>query len=94
MHHFTITKFHNTNGVGCLPLVSDSVFRDPDIALSKNSPHIKTRWLAGMVAAQGLQISPPQNPLARLGVIANNIIVINIMLNIYIANCRSMPVRI
>jgi hypothetical protein len=46
------------------------------------------------MAPQGLQIRPPQDSLARLGVIADGIIIINIMFCICIAGCRSTPVRI
>ena len=50
--------------------------------------------VAGMMTAPGLQIASPEDSLARLGVIANGIIIVNIVLRVRISGCRRLPVRI
>jgi hypothetical protein len=47
-----------------------------------------------MMTPQGLQIAPPEDSLARLGIIANGIVIVNIVFRVCIADCRRVPVRI
>jgi hypothetical protein len=47
-----------------------------------------------MMTLQGLQIASPEDSLARLGLITNDIIIVNIMFPVCIADCRRAPVRI
>jgi hypothetical protein len=43
---------------------------------------------------QGLQIASPEDSLARLGIITNGIVIVNIVFCVCIAGCRRVPVRI
>jgi hypothetical protein len=75
-------------------LVGDRVFRDPQIRLPLDSLHRETRWLIGMMATQCLQIDSSEDPFARLRVIADGRIIVDIVFRVEIAGCRRMPVRV
>src|ERR1700757_4683816 len=47
-----------------------------------------------MMTSQGLQIASPEDSLARLGIITNGIVIVNIVFRICIAGCRRVPMRI
>jgi len=89
-----VAELHNAHCVCQSPLVRDCVFRDPEIPVSENALDLEAGRLAGMMAPQGLQIAPPEDSLARLGIITNGIVIVNIMFRVCIADCRRVPVRI
>src|ERR1700761_2717085 len=64
VHHLTIAEFHNAHCERWPPLVSDGIFRDPEVAVSENSFDGETRRLARMMAPQRLQILSPQDSFA------------------------------
>src|ERR1700733_11977201 len=84
VHDLSIAEFHNTDSVCRMPLVSDNIFRDPELTFSENSPDIEARWFTGMMTPQRLQIVSSKDSLARLRIITDDIIVINIMFHVYI----------
>jgi hypothetical protein len=94
VYDLTVAKLHNAHCAGWLPLVGDCIFRDPEVAFSENSLDIEARRLTGVMTPQGLQIASSEDPLARLGIIADGIVIVNIMFRVCIADCRRMPVRI
>src|SRR6202795_2394897 len=94
VHDLSVPELHDTHGVGWPPLVGDGVFRDPEITASKNSPDVEACRLTGMVTSQGLQIASPEDSLARLGIITNGIVIVNIVFRVGIAGCRGVPVSI
>ena len=63
VHNLTVAELHNTHCVRWPPLVGDCVFRDPEIAVSEDSPDVKTRRLAWMMTPQGLQVLSPEDSL-------------------------------
>ena len=89
-----VAELHNAHCVCQSPLVRDCVFRDPEIPVSENALDLEAGRLAGMMAPQGLQIASPEDSLARLGIITNGIVIVNIMFRVCIADCRRVPVRI
>jgi len=89
-----VAELHNTHGVCQPPLVRDRVFRDPEIPVSENPLDVEAGRLAGMMTPQGLQIASPEDSLARLGIITNGIVVVNIVFRVCIADCRRVPVPI
>ncbi len=91
VHDLSVPELHNTHRVGWSPLVGNGVFRDPEITVSENSPDIEACRLTGMVTSQGLQITSPEDSFARLGIITNGIVVVNIVFRIGIAGCRGVP---
>src|SRR5580698_8941994 len=47
-----------------------------------------------MMASQGLQIASAEDSLARLGIVTNGILIVNIVFRVRVADCRRVPVRI
>ena len=43
-----------------------------------------------MMTSQGLQIASPKDPLARLGIITNGVVIVNIVFRVGIAGCRGV----
>jgi len=62
--------------------------------MSENPPDLEAGWLAGMMTPQGLQIASPEDSLARLGIITNGVVTVNIVFRVGIADCRRVPVPI
>src|ERR1700761_6257226 len=57
VHDLTVVvELHDADGECELVLVVDGVFGDPEITGSDHSPYLEARRVAGMVAAQGLQV--------------------------------------
>jgi hypothetical protein len=63
VNDLAVTKLHDTHRVRQSPLVSDCVFRDPQIPVSENAVDLEARRLAGMMTPQGLQIASPADSL-------------------------------
>src|SRR5229473_2506377 len=47
-----------------------------------------------MMTPQVLQIASPKDSLARLGIVTNGVVMVNIVFRVYVADCRRAPVRI
>jgi hypothetical protein len=47
-----------------------------------------------MMTPQGLQIASSEDSLARLGIVTNGVVMVNIMFRVCVADCRRVPVRI
>jgi len=47
-----------------------------------------------MMTPQGLQIASPEDSLARLGIITNGIVIVNIVFLVCITGCRRVPMFI
>src|ERR1700675_913943 len=80
-----VAELHNTHGVCQSPLVRDCVFRDPEIPVSENPLDLESGRFAGMMTPQGLQIASPEDSLARLGIITDGIVIVNIVFRVCIA---------
>jgi hypothetical protein len=89
-----VAKLHSAHRVCQPPPVRDCIFRDPEIPVSENPLDVEAGRLAGMMTPQGLQIASPEDSLARLGIITNDLVIVNIMFRVCIADCRRAPVRI
>ena len=89
-----VPELHNTHRVCRSLLVGDCVFRDPEIPVSQNPLDVETGRFAGMMTPQGLQIAPPEDSLARLRIVTNSVVIVNIVFRVCIAGCRRLPVRI
>jgi hypothetical protein len=94
VNYLAVAEFHNAHCVCRLPLVRDRIFRDPEIPVSENAPNVKAGRLSRMMTPQGLQIASPKDSFARLGIITNSVVMINIVFRVCIADCRRVPVRI
>jgi hypothetical protein len=85
--HLAVAELHNAHRVCCSLLVRDGVFRDAQIPVSENPLDLEAGRLAGMMTPQGLQIAPPEDSLARLRIVTNGIVIINIVFRVGIAGC-------
>jgi hypothetical protein len=47
-----------------------------------------------MMTTQGLQIASPEDSLARLGVITDGIVIVNIVFRVCITDCGRVPMRV
>src|SRR5579871_404593 len=70
VNDLAILEFHDADRVAGLPQVHDRVFRDPQVAGSEESLDLESRRLAGMMAAQSLQIASAEDSLAGLRIVA------------------------
>ena len=94
VHDLTVAELHNADRVRRPPLINNRVFRDPEVAFSENSLHLETRRFAGVMTPQSLQIGSPEDSLARLGIVANGIVIVNVVFRIHVTDRRRLPVRI
>ena len=94
MDDLAVAELHNTHRVCRSPLVRDRVFRDPEVPVSENPLDLEAGRLSGMMTPQSLQIASPEDPFARLGIITNGIVSVNIVFRVCIAGCRRLPVCI
>ena len=88
------TELHDTHRICQSSLVRDCVFRDPEIPVSENALDFEAGRLAGMMTPQGLQVPSPENSLARLRIITNGIVVVNIVFRVCITGRRRAPARV
>ena len=64
VYDLAVMESHDAHDVGRTIRVIDHVFRDPEIAVTLNSPDLETRRPAGMMTAQRLQIASSKDALA------------------------------
>jgi hypothetical protein len=91
MHYFLVLKFHYADGKERAALISDRVFRNPQIAVSEKPANAEACRLAGVMAAEVLQIPPAVDSFSGLRVIADDLFVIDFMLDILISGRRRGP---
>lgn len=91
-HYFAILKLHYADGVERPTLVVNRVFRNPKSAGSEHPPDAEARWFARMMAAEALQILFAVYSFAGLRVIADDLLVVDLMLQVLISRRRSGPV--
>jgi hypothetical protein len=89
-----VSELHDAHRIRQSPLVRDCVFSDPEIPVSENSLDVEAGRLAGMMTPQGLQIPSPEDSLARLGIVTNGIVIVNIVFRVCFAGRRGVPVPI
>jgi hypothetical protein len=91
-HHFDILKLHYADGVKRATLVGNRVFRNPQLPRSKKPPDVEACRIARVMAAEILQISFAVYPFTGLRVIADDLLVVDLMLDILVSGRRSGPV--
>jgi hypothetical protein len=91
MHYFAFLKLHHADGVERAALVSNRVFRNPQIAGPEEPPNAETRGLARVMAAEVLQIPSAMYSFTGLRVIADNMLVVDFMFDILISGRGSGP---
>jgi hypothetical protein len=94
VHDLAVAELHNAHRVPVAPLVRDCLFRDPELPVTENPLDLETGRPVGMMTPQGLQTASPEDSLARLGIVTNAVVIVNIVLRVSVADCRRLPVRI
>src|SRR5262249_28105650 len=94
VRHLSIPELHDAHGVGALPFVSNHILGNPEIALPHDSPDPKPGWPTRVMATKRLQVMTTVDDLARLWVLTDSIIVIDLMLGDLIARSRCSPMSI
>ena len=90
-HDFAVLKFHYADGVKRVTLVGDRVFGNPEFTGSEKSPNAEAGRFARVMAAEILQILFAVYPFTRLWVIADNMLVVDFMLDLLISGGRGGP---
>ena len=89
-----VAELHNTHRVCQSLLVGDCVFRDPEIPVSEHPLDLEAGRLAGMMAAQSLQIASAQDPLTGLRIVADGVVGVDFVFRVQIAGRGSRPVLV
>jgi hypothetical protein len=77
VRHFSVPELHDTHGKETFAAVVNHVLANPELTFSYDPPDAKLGGLIRVVATQCLQILATVNHLARLWVLANNVIMID-----------------
>ena len=94
MRHFSVSELHDTHGKDTFAAVVNHVLANPEVTFSHDPPDGKLGWLIRVVATQRLQISATVNYLARLWVLANNVIMVDFVFAILIPRGGGRPMPI
>src|SRR5580658_10410278 len=84
-HYFAVLKLHYADGVERATLVDNRVFRNPQFAGSEQPPNAEARRVVRVMAAEVLQILFAVDSFTRLRVIADNMLVVDLMLDVLIS---------
>jgi hypothetical protein len=79
MGNLAVPEFHYAYRMERLPVVSEDVFGNPQIASPQNAPDFEA-LLTRLLCAACLNVGPPANPLPRLRIVENGVLAINLML--------------
>lgn len=91
MHHFAVLKLHHADSVERAAFVGDRVFRNPQFARSEKPPNSEARRLVRVMAAEVLQIPFAVYAFTGLRVVADDMLVVDFMLDILISSRGSGP---
>jgi hypothetical protein len=91
---FFIPEFHNTH---CLErfaftFVVDGVLRYPQLPRSHHAANLEAAGLSWMMSPQRLQVAAATNPLARLWIYADHVLVVNVVLCYHVPRGGCGPV--
>ena len=94
MRHFSAPELHDTHGKEAFAAVVNHVFANPELTFSYDPSDAKLGGLIRVVATQCLQLLATVNYLARLRVLANNVIMIDLVFANLITCGGSRPMSI
>jgi len=92
--HLGVPEFHDADCVHRLDAVGNHILGDPQVARTEHTPNREVARSTGVMGAQRLQVTPAEDPLARLRVFAYHIIVVDLVLRFLIAGSGSSPVSV
>src|ERR1700687_982990 len=87
-----IPKFHDAHCLEKLAFVVDGVLRYPQLPRSHNAANIEAARLSWMMSPQRLQVAAATNPLARLRIVPDHVLVVNIVFCYHIPRGGCGPV--
>ena len=84
--NFAIAKLHNAHCLRWLLVIAEHVLGDPEIAAPKDAPDGETQ-LRRVVSAKGLNVVATADSLARLRILDQDIIVIDLVFHFNVPSC-------
>ena len=84
--NLAIAKLHNADGLRWLLVIAEHVLGDPEIAAPKDAPDGETQ-LRRVVSAKGLNVVATADSLARLRILDQDIIVIDLVFHFNVPSC-------
>ncbi len=91
--NLAIAELHDADRVDWPPIVADHVLGDPQVAASEHTPDGEAQ-LRRVVPAQGLDVAPAADPLARLWVLNHDVIVVDLVFCIQVTRRGGRPVLV
>lgn len=92
VHYFITLKLHDTDSLESAAFIRNCVFRNPQSAGSEKPSNAEIGRMAGVMAAEILEIPFAVYAFTGLRVIADYLVIVNLMLDILISSRRSRPV--
>src|SRR5689334_10451755 len=88
-----IHELHDAHRIGRLAVIGEDEFRDPEVALAKDSAH-REALAVRLCGARGLDVVPAPDALARLRVLEQCVLSVYVVLNVEVICVRGGPVTI
>src|SRR6266487_6285755 len=91
--NLAIAKLHNADCLRWLLVIAEHVLGDPEIADPKDAPdgEAQLRWV---VSAKGLNVVATADSLARLRILDQDVVVIDLVFRFNVPSCGGCPVPI
>jgi hypothetical protein len=90
--HLAIAKLHNADCLSWLLVVAEHVLGDPEIAVPNDAPDGEAQ-LRRVVSAKGLNVVATADSLARLRILDQDVVVIDLVLRFNVTGCRGCQCR-
>jgi hypothetical protein len=94
MGDLAIAELHDTDRVDWSALVRDHVLGDPQIATPEDAPDSEATWFVRVVTAQGLDSAPAIDAFARLGIVDDGVVVVDLVFGVLVTGRRGRPVPV
>jgi hypothetical protein len=91
-HYLACLELHDAHRVYATPVIGDYILGDPEITPADNPPDHKARRLGRVLAAKGLHVVPPADPLPLLWILDDGIVVVDLVFDVLITRSGGGPV--
>jgi hypothetical protein len=92
--HLVPTELHDAHRVSSLFLIRNEVLGNLQDTCTHYSPHLEPRRLVGVMPTKSLDVASAPNAFARLGIVANGIVKVNVVLRFEISGGGCCPVPV
>src|SRR5689334_1457591 len=89
-HDPSVLKFHDTHRIRRRGVVGEHEFRDPQIAVTDDSPHRKALF-ARLNGSALLDVPPTSDALAGLRIVEDGVFAVDVMFGLEIVSVRGSP---